>query len=361
MRRTALLVGSLFLLALFLAVPSTAVAASCSLHNDVYVCDARPTQPTFTVPGYAAGSLFFSRTYAWMDDYAPFFDAPGGSPVDQASEGLLYYTIEETVADGSGNTWYRVDDRWASAANMHLYEESKFAGVEVNTRPERPFGWVLQRVRAAPAPDAAPAADTPWVEKYTFVEIYDATSGADGWIWYDIGNGRWIKQTYLGLVDVSPRPSGVDEGDFWVEVDLYEQTVAAYEGNRLVYATVVSTGLPGWDTNEGLFTVYARHEEWHMWGGEVGDDYYYLQDVPHTMFFDDEIALHGAYWHDEFGYKRSHGCVNMPPRTAEWVWNWSEDAPNEDLWVWVHTSDQTDILSQFELSAGVASVDDWNR
>jgi lipoprotein-anchoring transpeptidase ErfK/SrfK len=150
------------------------------------------------------------------------------------------------------------------------------------------------------------------------------------------------------LVDVEPRPEGVAADEFWVDVDLYEQTVAAYEGDRMVYATPVSTGLPGWETNEGLFTVYARHREWPMWAEEGDADYFYLQDVPHTMFFDGDIALHGAYWHDEFGYPRSHGCVNMPPRAAEWVWAWSEDAPQEALWVSVRTPDQNDILNQFK-------------
>jgi lipoprotein-anchoring transpeptidase ErfK/SrfK len=160
-----------------------------------------------------------------------------------------------------------------------------------------------------------------------------------------------VEQSHLGLIDVDARPAGVARDQFWVEVDLYQQTVAAYEGDRLVYATLVSTGLPGFETNEGLFTVYARHLEWDMWGGDVGDDYYYLEDVPHTMFFDKDIALHGAYWHDNFGEVRSHGCVNMPPRSAEWVYYWSEDAPDETLWVWVHTSGERDIRSQFAPAA----------
>jgi lipoprotein-anchoring transpeptidase ErfK/SrfK len=67
------------------------------------------------------------------------------------------------------------------------------------------------------------------------------------------------------------------------------------------------------------------------------------------MYFDrvNEIALHGAYWHDRFGYKHSHGCVNMPPLDAEWVYYWSADGPN-DLWVWVHTSEPNHYFDKFE-------------
>mgnify|MGYP002625892858 FL=1 len=84
-----------------------------------------------------------------------------------------------------------------------------------------------------------------------------------------------------------------------------------------------------------------------MSGAEGKIDYYFIEDVPHTMYFDYDIALHGAFWHDRFGYKHSHGCVNMPPRDAEWVFNWSAGAPN-DLWVWSHTSDPNHYFDRYD-------------
>jgi hypothetical protein len=177
--------------------------------------------------------------------------------------------------------------------------------------------------------------------------VYDAVEADDGWIWYDIGNGRWMRQTYVSLVDQTPRPEEIGEDEYWVEVDLYEQTFAAYEGDRMVYAGLVSSGLNRWPTNEGLFQVWDRQPATKMSGAEGKVDYYFIEDVPNTMYFDDEIALHGAYWHDRFGYKHSHGCVNMPLRAAEWIYNWSENAPN-DLWVYVHTSDPGHILTRLD-------------
>jgi hypothetical protein len=340
-------VAGLVLAALLLFAPGSASAAGCDENDGIWVCDARVAQPTFASPGYRPDSLFSNRTYAWVEDYAPFYDAPGGEVVDEASAGQLFYTLEESATDAAGQTWFRVDKRWIQAEYVYHYDESTFAGVEVKETPERPFGWILKRVQPAPAPEAEPAENAPWLERYTCIEIYDAAEGSDGWDWYDLGGGRWIRQTYVSLVDVGPRPVEVGEGEFWVEVDLFEQSVAAYEGDRMVYATPVSTGLDAWATNEGLFTTYTHLREWTMSGGEEGDDYYYLQDVPHTKFFDGEIALHGAYWHDNFGYQMSHGCVNMPPITAEWVFYWSEQAPNEDLWVWVHSSAPDQLLEVF--------------
>lgn len=316
----------------------------------VYVCDARPEPPTFSGPGFLSGSLMFNRNYVWLEDHAPLYTEPSFN-ADIAVEGtvgILYYTVEGIVTDEAGNQWYKVaDNEYAPSETIYHYEPSRLTGLEVNRQPERPFGWVMQRAQPSPAPDEPPAEDTEWLPRYMFVEIFDVALGAEGWLWMDIGDGRWIKQTNLALVDISPRPEEVGEDEFWVGVDLFEETFAAYEGDRMVYAGLTATGLEGWETNEGLFTVYARHHEWPMWGGDPGDDYYYLQDVPHTMFFDDDIALHGAYWHNDFGAPRSHGCVNMTPRDAEWVWYWSEDAPNEDLWVHVYSSPQDYFLQEY--------------
>jgi hypothetical protein len=223
--------------------------------------------------------------------------------------------------------------------------------VQVTRQPERPFGWVVQDVVPSTEPDGEPDPLLVELPRFTFVEVYDAVLGEDDWIWYDIGDGRWAKQTYFSIVDVNARPGedtpeGVGPNEFWTEVDLYEQTFAAYEGDRMVYATLISSGLNRWPTREGLFQVWDRFDEYKMSGAEGQIDYYYLEDIPYIMYFDPlkDIALHGTYWHDRFGYKHSHGCVNMPIKDAEWTFNWSAEAPN-DLWVWVHTSDPLDHLS----------------
>ena len=102
--------------------------------------------------------------------------------------------------------------------------------------------------------------------------------------------------------------------------------------------------------------MWSRHERTKMSGAEGQVDYYFIEEVPHTMYFDGEIALHGAYWHDSFGYKHSHGCVNMPPRDSEWVFNWSQEAP-ADLWVYVHTSDPQALLGDEEPAVSIPSLD----
>jgi hypothetical protein len=109
-----------------------------------------------------------------------------------------------------------------------------------------------------------------------------------------------------------------------VAVDLYEQVLVAYEeDDRPAFATLISSGLPAWSTNEGTFQTWARLATGNMTGAVGQTDFYSLENVPWTLYFDDEIALHGAYWHDGFGYRRSHGCVNLSITDSHWLFTWT--------------------------------------
>lgn len=124
------------------------------------------------------------------------------------------------------------------------------------------------------------------------------------------------------IADQAPRPDGVGPDDKWVDIDLSQQTLVAYEGDTPVLATLVSTGHPGHDTPDGLFHVYSRYLTKTMKGHDK-DGPYSVQEVPWTMYFHAAYAVHGAYWHDVFGHTRSHGCVNVPPADARWLFYWS--------------------------------------
>ena len=101
----------------------------------------------------------------------------------------------------------------------------------------------------------------------------------------------------------------------WVEVDLSEQALYVHEGERLVAGFRISSGKPGMDTKTGLFRIYAMYPSFPMWGPD-----YHTPDVPWTMFFHVDLAIHGAYWHNNFGTPVSHGCVNLAVNDAEWVY-----------------------------------------
>jgi LysM repeat protein len=119
-----------------------------------------------------------------------------------------------------------------------------------------------------------------------------------------------------------PTPPMGQFGIKWVDVNLTSQTMIAYEGQVPVFTSVVSTGVPRHATVEGTYRIYARYRVTKMEGGQ-GSEYYYIPDVPYTMYFYSGYALHGAYWHNNFGRPTSHGCVNLPVDAAKWMFDWA--------------------------------------
>lgn len=108
------------------------------------------------------------------------------------------------------------------------------------------------------------------------------------------------------------------DGRRWIEIDLSDQTLTAWQGDVPVLHTSVSTGKASTPTVTGNFEIYLKYESQHM----TGDDYD-LPGVPWVMYFYDEYAIHGAYWHANFGTPTSHGCVNMRISEAEMLYQWA--------------------------------------
>ena len=122
---------------------------------------------------------------------------------------------------------------------------------------------------------------------------------------------------------------GTTSGERWIEVDLSQQKLWAWEGNSLFLESLISTGLPWWPTPQGEFKIWAKARATKMEGGE-GKYYYYLPNVPFVMYFENSkvlgyrgYGLHGTYWHNDFGRVHSHGCVNLPTPIAERLFYWT--------------------------------------
>jgi lipoprotein-anchoring transpeptidase ErfK/SrfK len=107
-------------------------------------------------------------------------------------------------------------------------------------------------------------------------------------------------------------------GERWIEVNLSEQRVYAYEGDVIVNSFLVSTGLPDTPTVTGEYQIYVKVPIQDMSGPG-----YYLSDVPWVMYFYDEYGFHGTYWHNNFGTPMSRGCVNMTIEEAKWLFYWA--------------------------------------
>lgn len=265
--------------------------------------------------------VLYDRDYRQIEGPFSIHSTPDSSDAQTFGDGYTFVTVQEIHGE-----WARIgDDQWIR--NEILSETvtpSRYSGVLLPAPEGLPFtvAWTLTHLRGSKTPGGPEAADNPFLYRYTRVYIYAALE-VDGYQWYQIGANQWVHQFKLAKIMPVAKPQAVDTHK-WVSVDLYEQVAIAYEGDRPVFATLVSSGLEDWPTNEGVFHVYVRFTRTLMSGSYNLPDFYYLQEVPWTMYFDDQIALHGAYWHDGFGYRRSHGCVNLALTDAHWLFHWAE-------------------------------------
>lgn len=104
----------------------------------------------------------------------------------------------------------------------------------------------------------------------------------------------------------------------WIQVDLSEQRLITWEGNKPVFGVIVSTGKKDTPTPTGVFNIYTKLEKTRM----KGEDYD-IEDVPHTMYYQGSYGIHGAFWHKSFGTPVSRGCVNVAPNHAKKIFNWA--------------------------------------
>ncbi len=268
--------------------------------------------------------------------YTSYEDAVrGGGGASSMSDGfvyLSYFNREENsgvTVYSTGNGYVRSDD----VSRVSQLPQSP--GLQFERTPDRPFAWTVAGGLCSSEEPAGPLGDhTACFTRNSVVQIYDTQRVGD-WDWYMIGPNQWIEQRFLAVVDPDPTPpEGVDQ-DRWVSINLYEQTVAVYEGGSLIFATAASTGRNGFWTQPGLFQVWAKLERDDMTGGIPGeaDNFYFLGDVPRVLYFDQARALHGTYWHGKFGTPTSRGCVNLAPADSNWMFEFAE------VGTWVHVYD----------------------
>lgn len=152
---------------------------------------------------------------------------------------------------------------------------------------------------------------------------------ANGNFQYGENKAYFMNQEVTPLLAVLPEPEDlavlgeVSPEDKWIEIDLSEQKLTAWEGNNKYMETLVSSGKTG-PTPRGEFRIWGKYKYAKMSGGsKENGTYYYLPNVPYIMYFNGSYGLHGTYWHNNFGHPMSHGCVNLPTSAAEKLFYWS--------------------------------------
>jgi len=144
-------------------------------------------------------------------------------------------------------------------------------------------------------------------------------------------DGWWMKSAQGTYTEPNARPSDVKPNEKWVDVNLSRKTLVAFEGDTPVYAALVSPGKKSRNrkkdhrTPTGKWRIREKHIAVTMDGdGVAGDVPYSIEDVPYVAYYKGSYALHGAFWHNNFGREMSHGCINLAPKDAKEMFFWSE-------------------------------------
>ena len=256
-------------------------------------------------------------------DAINLYHAPGGPVMGQMPAGFNFVRAVNTDVEG----WIqREGGEWLLRADARPVNPSSFAGMLLPEDWTHPFAVILDKtgIYASLRPGVKGSSESGYVtRRYRLVNIFVRAEDDEGKVWYLIGPQRWIRQEYVAMFTPVARPAEVTGR--WVAVDLFEQTLIAHEDDRPVFATVISSGLPDWSTPEGIYKIWARLTSDSMSGATGAPDAYALQHVPWVMYFKGGISLHGTYWHDGFGYRRSHGCVNLSISDSRWLYEWTAD------------------------------------
>ena len=257
-------------------------------------------------------------------------EKPNGKlPAGRIKYVSLYYTVET-----SKGVYYQIgNEKWISKAVVSRVGTQSFEGFLFKENPTSTFGWVLDHIvsRRGPSINAPETGKT--YERFDLVNVYGSQMENET-EWVMIGPNEWVDHNRLSrIIPSTEKPAGVDS-DRWIEINLYEQVLLVHEGDQIVFATLVSTGVDPFFTQPGVFTIYEKIDHEYMRGAFEADrsDYYYLEDVPFIMYYDQSRALHGAYWHTWFGLQQSHGCVNLSIADARWLYEWAN--VGDYVYVW---------------------------
>ena len=272
---------------------------------------------------------YFFVAHQGASAYRDLDSAQEGAPDRELEGGWGVAVVEQRTA--GGERWARTSKGlWIATRNLGAARPSLFHGEQVGERAgggDAPldFAWVLAE-RASVWPE--PSAKTKATDSRARFQLVHVTGESGPYV--RVGDAEWMLARDLTRPHLAAPPAEVSRpGEHWIDVELATQTLVAYAGARPVFATLVSTGRGPVGTEgatpPGVHRIWVKILASDMDNVERDDvdAHFSLEDVPYVQFFDHAVALHGTYWHRDFGHMKSHGCVNLSPLDARWLFDFT--------------------------------------
>ncbi len=265
----------------------------------------------------------------------------------------IFEEIIEPEDKPNSPKWYRIYDGYVHSTHIQRVD-----GRTLNQPlPGIPEGGWLGEITVPFTRAYRSTVTYGWVQLYRlyYQSLHWVTAveeGMDGEPWYRLSDellkiDYHVPATHVRIIhqsELTPISPDVPFEDKHIEVSLKEQSLKAYERGDLVLDTLISSGIPSMGgtsngiptrTPTGRFNISVKMPSKHMGNGKMTDDInaYELPGVPWVSFFDPTgVAFHGTYWHYNFGYKMSHGCVNMTMADAKWLYRWVLPEIEPQVW-----------------------------
>lgn len=254
---------------------------------------------------------------------------PTPEVVSSLMEGDYFLAVaSKETRESDGVEFYRtVRNRYVRVSDMELKYPEVVRGEELGKRGWKlPLAFVYGENRPVLRRHDGTLEPLGIAEKHARFVVTDEFREGDAA--YVEGRDGIVRRDGVRVAKALARPKDVPADAKWIHVDLEEQTLVAYEGDRPVYATVISSGKEGYAPPTGTFKVQQKYVSTTMNAEDPIDGFYEVEEVPWTQYYHRGYALHGAYWHTDFGKVRSHGCTNLAPVDARWLYYWSDpDVP----------------------------------
>ncbi len=245
----------------------------------------------------------------------------------------LYSAIAGEAPWPTNPIWYQTEEGYIHSAFVQPVEDAR--QIEVIRDVAKPGFWVEVCVPYAESrwrPAAPGVARKLYYQ--TVYRVIGAVQDDSGEWWYQLQDGiTWSPGPYVptwSVRRITPAelaPISPGHPDKWIQIDIPRQMITCFEGEQVVFSTPTASGTYRTPTPLGQFRIlYKRHTR-----RMIGDDYD-LAGVPFPTYFTRSgVAIHGTYWHNDYGRRYSHGCLNVPSRAARWIFRWVEpQAPYEE-------------------------------
>ena len=272
------------------------------------------------VPQDYYGLVKGAKRYATEDDVRAGIARPEPKAVS------TYMVTKGKVVEIDGETYVHTGVGLVALSDLYRHSPSPFAGLDLVKAPPAswPFAWVIAANGRTVTARATPSKKGAAAGTRAHRELVPVLEEADGFV--RVAEGVWLERASVRIARKRPRPA-VDGADAkWIDLDRDEQVMVAYEGETPIYATLFSSGRRKQDTPPALYRIRSKSAVTKMAAEERENSHYEISEVPWATRFRSGLYFHAAYWHDQFGTPKSHGCVNLSPHDARWVYDWTAPA-----------------------------------